>query len=112
MTAAAQRQISQVEHEPRHLTIEWSDGHRSRYDALGLLDNAAENRDPRNGQRLVDVADLPPDPGIADVGQDQDSLVIVWARDDIDRRLTVFAADWLRDHCYCGEEGCGGAAGA
>jgi gamma-butyrobetaine hydroxylase len=110
MIARTQRQISQVQHETRHLTIEWSDGHRSRYDAIWLLDNAPENRDPKNGQRLADVADLPPDPAIADVGQDRDSLVIVWARDDIDHRLTVFGADWLRNHCYCGQGSCGGGA--
>ncbi len=37
------------------------------FDALWLRDNAPRHRDPDNGQRLIDVLDLPDDPRIAAV---------------------------------------------
>src|ERR1700730_1840099 len=58
-----------------------------------------EDRDPRTGQRLFDIAELPPDPKLLSVRQVDDcSLAIFWFDE---QRSTRFSAAWLREHCYC-----------
>jgi len=49
---------------PRALLIEWQDGHVSEFSSIWLRDNSPAGRDPANGQRLVDIVELPPDPRI------------------------------------------------
>ena len=76
------------------LTIVWDDGQLSDYYAVWLSDNNTANRDPRNGQRLIDVADLPPELRISD-GELIDNVVrLVW----VDQTVSEFSLDWLFRH--------------
>lgn len=77
---------------PRRLCIEWPDGTAAEHAALWLRDNAPRDRDPANGQRLVDIADLPADPVIAAASLVADGLRVDWAGES---RHDVYALDWL-----------------
>jgi alpha-ketoglutarate-dependent taurine dioxygenase len=56
--------ITKLDWTPSALTLQWADGHRVELASVWLRDNLREDRDPRNGQRLIDVADLPVAPRI------------------------------------------------
>jgi uncharacterized protein DUF971 len=72
--------IQEFYHDARNLTVRWQNGHESRFDSMWLRDNCPEDRDPRNGQRYVDIPVLPPDPRIGAVKQIENGvLVIAWA---------------------------------
>jgi gamma-butyrobetaine dioxygenase len=82
-----------MEAEGKRLRLEWSDGATCIYPALWLRDNAPETRDPRNGQRLHDIADLPPDPRIVSCRlEEPDRLILTWADT---ARETAFDLAWL-----------------
>jgi alpha-ketoglutarate-dependent taurine dioxygenase len=63
---------------PEMLRVEWSSGAVSEFPSLWLRDNLREDRDPRNGQRLVDVTDLPEDPRIRAARSANGSVLIEW----------------------------------
>ena len=69
MTTPASTRISSVTHSEDLLVIEWADGKTSRLDALWLRDHCQmpASRDPVNGQRLIDVIDIPEDLSIGGV---------------------------------------------
>ena len=75
------------------LRIRWTDGSTSDIPSVWLRDNLPGNRDPGNGQRLLDIADLPPDPHIRKVEIDGDELRVHWQDD---APPGVFALPWLR----------------
>ncbi len=79
------------------LRVAWSAGGESRFPYLWLRDNCRcpACRDPRNGQRLFDTLDLPPDPRPAQLALEQDTLAIRWAEEAHDSR---YAAAWLAAH--------------
>ncbi len=91
--------VAAVSHDEAQLRITWSDGHSSNFDSLWLRDNCPEDRDPRTGQRRVDIAELPSDPKLLWVRQlDDNSLEILWLDEP---RRAQFSVSWLRRHCYC-----------
>jgi len=93
-------QVENLSFDPKRVRIDWTDGHRSVYDALWLRDNCPADRDPRTGQRLVDIADLPEDPSIGAVSHNSETAVLItWSGE---AKSTWFPLAWLRDHCYCG----------
>ena len=54
--------IKRLTNSPDYLSIDWDDGSASEFASVWLRDNVPEDRDAHNGQRLIDVADLPPRP--------------------------------------------------
>lgn len=83
----------------RVLNVTWHDGRTARYHALWLRDHAldAGSVDPRNGQRLTTILDLPEDPRIAAATAGGGNLEVTFAPDG---RTVVFPADWLAAHRY------------
>jgi gamma-butyrobetaine dioxygenase len=81
------------------LLLDWSDGHQSGYDAIWLWDNAPAHRDDSNGQRLIDVTDLPNDPVIAWAEVRGRHLAVHWTDTD---STSHYELTWLRENCYCG----------
>jgi gamma-butyrobetaine dioxygenase len=84
---------------PECLTIEWEDGRTSEFASLWLRDNVREDRDPHNGQRLVDITDLPEKPRIRAAAAAQGVVRIDWEGDE---RGACFELDWLAAHAFGG----------
>ena len=76
--------------ESDRLTITWNDGQLCEYPAIWLCDNDPANRDLRNGQRLIDAADLPAAPRIL-AGELIGGAVRLW----IDQTVSEIPLDWL-----------------
>ena len=78
------------------LTLDWSDSRRQTLHAEWLRDNAQgpDAKDPRNGQRLVDVSDVPKGTMIETASLTEDgALGMVFAPDGYTAR---YDAGWLR----------------
>ena len=85
--------VQEFYHEARHLTVRWRDGSESRFDSMWLRDNCPEDRDPRNGQRCVDISELPPDPRIGGVSYVGNGILeIIWAGE---LKHSRFQLQWL-----------------
>jgi alpha-ketoglutarate-dependent taurine dioxygenase len=63
---------------PDALVLEWASGAAGEFSSLWLLDNAPTHRDLQNGQRLVDVADLPAAPRIRSATENVGLIRIEW----------------------------------
>jgi len=87
--------IAGVTHGADEVTIAWSDGRRSRFAAIWLLDNRPDARHSPEGQRLFDVAELPEEPTIAAATLAGGDLRVEFGPGG---RSAVYAADWLRRH--------------
>ena len=87
-----------LESEGRVLTLTRGE-ERTRFHALWLRDSSPDptTRDPRNGQRLITMADLPPDPRLAEARIEGEALEISFAPGGPTAR---FALSWLFDHAY------------
>ncbi|MBS0393001.1 MAG: TauD/TfdA family dioxygenase [Proteobacteria bacterium] len=72
--------------------IQWSDGRATEFASLWLRDNCPGDRDPGNGQRLVDIADVPATPRLRVVRIDDGALVVNWEGESREDR---FALAWL-----------------
>jgi len=94
-------ELAKLSFTPARLRINWADGHLSDYDSIWLRENCPQDRDPRNGQRLVDILDVPPEPAIGAASQGSNgSILITWRSE---AKSAWFGLDWLRGHCYCEE---------
>jgi gamma-butyrobetaine dioxygenase len=87
--------IAGLTHDRETLTVDWSDGRRSRFAAIWLLDNRPDGRHSPEGQRLFDVAELPEEPTIAAATLADGDLKLAFAPGGT---AAVYAADWLRRH--------------
>ncbi len=56
--------VKRIDWTPSALRLEWADSGHTDFASIWLRDNLTADRDPSNGQRLVDVADLPAAPRI------------------------------------------------
>ena len=92
-------EVDRLSFDAKRVTIHWTDGHRSIYDAVWLRDNCPADRDSRSGQRLVDIAELPEHPAIGAVSQSSGTAVLVTWRGE--PKSSWYALEWLREHCYC-----------
>ena len=81
------------------LKVAWDDGSEARFHAFWLRDNALdpETRAPGNGQRLITLADIPPDTRIARADVEGAALTVGF---EPEGKTTIFPADWLRSHSY------------
>jgi alpha-ketoglutarate-dependent taurine dioxygenase len=91
----APRTARQLSATPRSLVIEWDNGRRSEFSSLWLRDNCPGDRDRANGQRLVDIVDLPADPRIRTASIQADSVLVQW---ESEPEATLFDLDWLARH--------------
>jgi alpha-ketoglutarate-dependent taurine dioxygenase len=86
-------EVTAVECTPGELTLTWQDGFYSVYNALWLRDNDPTHRDPRTGQRLISLLDLPQEPRLkAAEPRPSGHLTLRWE----DGETSVFALSWLR----------------
>jgi gamma-butyrobetaine dioxygenase len=83
------------------LRLEWADGHRSTFHAVWLRDNCPcpDCRHP-SGQRLLDSVGIPDGVDVASARAANGAVEAEFT----DGHAARFDADWLREHCYCGEE--------
>ena len=91
--------ISALEREPNAIAVDWKDGHRSRFHNIWLrhqceCDSCGTTVD---GIRDVWLADLPDNPGIAELSWDEDGLDVTW---EMGRHRSHYTGSWLRRHCY------------
>jgi gamma-butyrobetaine dioxygenase len=84
--------LLRVHAAPSRLHIEWQDGTVSELTSIWLRDNCPEDRDARNGQRLVDIVDLPEDPRIRCAAVDGTTLQVGWEGES---RTSSFDLAWL-----------------
>src|SRR5882672_2494282 len=93
--SSERERIAGLAHTHDELTIEWTDGRRSRFAAIWLLDNRADGRHSPEGQRLFDVAELPEEPTIAAAALAGGDLRVEFAPGGT---TAVYTAEWLRRH--------------
>jgi gamma-butyrobetaine dioxygenase len=86
------RAITEMRWTPAALTLEWADGDRVELASVWLRDNLRQDRDPGNGQRLIDVADLPPAPRIRYASLLGAAVRIEWEHEE---GGASFDLDWL-----------------
>ena len=98
---ASRAGLRRIAAAPECLTIEWEDGRTSEFASLWLRDNVREDRDPHNGQRLVDITDLPEKPRIRSAAAEKGLVRIDWEGDS---RGACFELDWLAAHAFGGGE--------
>jgi alpha-ketoglutarate-dependent taurine dioxygenase len=70
--------LKRVASRPDALVLEWSNGAAGEFPSVWLCDNAPAHRDPQNGQRLVDIADLPAAPRIRSAAERDGLIRIEW----------------------------------
>lgn len=82
--------------------VDWEDGTRARFHAIWLLDNAQDpdTRNPGNGQKLISVLDLPPDPRIASVEVVAEGIAV---RFEPGGKCAKYGEAWLRARRYDSE---------
>ena len=96
--------ITAIEPEAGRLTVDWADGHRSRFHAVWLRDNCwcVDCRDRGSDQKRFEVADLPDDLSLKSASLSPDGdLEIEWSGD---RHRSHYETTWLRRHCYSAGE--------
>jgi alpha-ketoglutarate-dependent taurine dioxygenase len=72
------RAITEMRWTPSALTLEWAGGDRVELASVWLRDNLRQDRDPGNGQRLIDVADLPAAPRIRHAALQDEAVRVEW----------------------------------
>ncbi len=91
--------IGQVSFTPDELTIHWEDAGVSRLRAIWLRDHCQmpASRNPDNGQRLINITDIPVDTEIAAASLDGDRLRLEFSPDG---HVSEFDCGWLYRNCY------------
>ncbi len=84
--------------DPDCLTLEWEDGGSTPLPAIWLRDHCqgAECRDPGNGQRLLNITQIPIDTRIAGAELHDGRLRVDF---EPDGHHSEFQVDWLLEHC-------------
>ncbi|MGH8202646.1 MAG: TauD/TfdA family dioxygenase [Steroidobacteraceae bacterium] len=90
------RAITEIHWTPSALILKWSDGDRVELASVWLRDNLRQDRDSGNGQRLIDVADLPLTPRIRHAALQAAAVRVEWEDDAADDAAGAsFDLDWL-----------------
>ena len=81
------------------LKINLSDGSNVRFHAIWLRDNANDDRtrDPRNGQRLITLQDIPESLSISSVEVTDDQLTVCFLPEN---KTVSYPLEWLLAHRY------------
>ncbi len=89
----AEIDVAELKCTASELEITWQNSSYSVYSSLWLRDNDPANRDPRTGQRLASLLDLPPSPRLqAAEPQPSGHITLIWD----DGGTSVFPLSWLR----------------
>ena len=92
--------IRALSYDDQELSITWENASESRLQAIWLRDHcqmpASRNLD--NGQRLLNITDIPLDIGIETVSYEGDKLVVEFSPDG---HRSEFDPEWLFQNCYC-----------
>lgn len=96
---ATAHRIATARHDSDRLTLEWSDGQRSRFDALWLRENCAcpQCRHPQALERTYAFVDHP-SPALESCRVDDRGDLEICFRQDADRHQAHFTRGWLRYH--------------
>ena len=97
----SESQVKAIAFTSGELSVTWGDGAVSRLDAVWLRDHCQQpsSRDPHNGQRLINVTDIPEDLQIASARvSDRGDIQIVF---EPGSHSSTYNPKWLRDNCYC-----------
>ena len=91
--------IRHFSHDGEELTIVWEDASQSQLQAIWLRDHCQmpASRNPDNGQRLINITDIPHDSRIDRVSLEDGRLVIEFRPDG---HRSEFDPDWLYENCY------------
>ncbi len=91
--------LRSVTHEPSVVTVEFTDGTRSRFHAIWLRDNALdpETRATGNGQRLITIGDIPAETSVSAAEIANGDLRVTFQPED---KTVSFPANWLATHSY------------
>jgi gamma-butyrobetaine dioxygenase len=84
--------VTRVSATPETLVVEWQEGGVSEFASLWLRDNVREDRDPKSGQRLIDITDLPAAPRIRSARAGDGRVEIEW---EGEARTAAFELGWL-----------------
>jgi len=92
--------IRELSYDDQELAITWENASESHLQAIWLRDHCQmpASRNPDNGQRLLNITDIPLDIGIEKVNFDNDKLVVEFSPDG---HRSEFDPDWLYQNCYC-----------
>jgi gamma-butyrobetaine hydroxylase len=92
-------QIKVFSYNAAELKIEWEDTSESLLQAIWLRDHCQmpASRNPDNGQRLLNITDIPEDIAIEKVSLEDRRLLVQFAPDG---HRSEFDLDWLYDNCY------------
>lgn len=92
--------VREISHDTDELRIVWEDASVSQLQAIWLRDHCQmpTSRNPSNGQRLMNITDIPLEIGIDRVSLDEARLVIEFSPDG---HRSEFDLDWLYSNCYC-----------
>jgi gamma-butyrobetaine hydroxylase len=92
--------IQHFSHDTEELAIVWEDDSQSQLQAIWLRDHCQmpASRNPHNGQRLLNITDIPHNLGIDRVSLEDSRLVIEFTPDG---HRSEFDLDWLYENCYC-----------
>ena len=90
--------ISALQQDSDGLTLEWDDGGSTSLPAIWLRDHCqgAECRDPGNGQRLLNITQIPTDTRIKEAVLRDGRLLVDF---EPDGHHSEFEAEWLQQHC-------------
>lgn len=84
--------ITEIHWTPATLMLKWAEGSRVELASIWLRDNLRADRDAGNGQRLIDVADLPVAPRIRHAALRGTAVRIEWEDEE---GGASFDVDWL-----------------
>jgi len=92
-------QIKVFSYNATELKIVWEDTSGSQLQAIWLRDHCQmpASRNPDNGQRLLNITDIPEDIAIEKVSLEDRRLLVQFAPDG---HRSEFDLDWLYDNCY------------
>lgn len=93
--------MGEILDDGRAIRLTDANGRSARFHAIWLRDNAPDpdTRDPRNGQRLITLADIPADTRITRAAVSDAGLSLTFAPED---KTIVFDPAWLWQNAYDG----------
>lgn len=85
---------------PDELHLVWSDGQESNLAAVWLRDHCQMpgSRNPYNGQRLINITDIPSDTRIKSAVLKSGDVIVEFSPE---QHHSTYKTDWLRENCYC-----------
>ncbi len=92
-------QISKLSFDKDELHLSWADGKQSHLAAIWLRDHCQmpTSRNPDNGQRLINITDIPMDTCIRAAILGDEEVIIEFSPENYRSRFSV---QWLRENCY------------